>query len=101
MCRHYASPVQFWRTLRDARYPPVDSYEERYPMRFPLTITDLRGGIAVVVGGGVFGVRKVRSLLAAGVTVRLISPTGTDQLQDWAADNQSVWEQRHFTEADT
>lgn len=69
-------------------------------MRLPLTITDLRGGIAVVVGGGVVGERKVRSLLAAGAPVRLISPTATDQLQAWAADNQFVWERRPFREGD-
>ena len=69
-------------------------------MRFPLTITDLRGGTAVVAGGGVVGERKVRSLLAAGVPVRLISPAATEQLQVWAAGNKIVWEQRTFREQD-
>ena len=69
-------------------------------MRFPLTITDLRGGIAVVAGGGVVGERKVRSLLAAGVPVRLISPTATEQLQAWADGNKIVWEQRTFRKQD-
>ncbi len=69
-------------------------------MRFPLTITDLRGGIAVVVGGGVVGERKVRSLLAAGVPVRLISPTATEQLQAWAAGNKIAWEQRTYRDGD-
>ena len=69
-------------------------------MRFPLTITDLRGGTAVVVGGGIVGERKVRSLLAAGVPVCLISPTATDQLQAWAAGKEIVWEQRTFREGD-
>ena len=33
-------------------------------MRYPLTITNLHGRTAVVVGGGVVGERKVRSLVA-------------------------------------
>ena len=43
-------------------------------MRYPLTITNLSGRTAVVVGGGVVGERKVRSLLLAQAPVRLISP---------------------------
>lgn len=69
-------------------------------MRFPLTITNLRGGTAVVVGGGIVGERKVRSLLAAGVPVCLISPTASEQLQVWAAENEIIWEQRPFREGD-
>ena len=49
-------------------------------MRYPLTITNLSGRVAVVVGGGIVGERKVRSLLAADVPVRLISPSATEQL---------------------
>lgn len=69
-------------------------------MRLPLTLTSLRGGIALVVGGGVVGERKVRSLLAAGAPVRLISPTATEQLQAWAAGRRIAWEQRSFCEGD-
>ena len=46
-------------------------------MRYPLTLTNLGSRIAVVIGGGIVGERKVRSLLAADVQVRLISPSAT------------------------
>ena len=69
-------------------------------MRYPLTITNLDGRIAVVVGGGVVAERKVRSLLAADVPVRLIGPTATEQLTAWADRGAIVWEQRAYREGD-
>jgi siroheme synthase-like protein len=39
---------------------------------FPIML-DVRGRLAVVVGGGAVGLRKVRSLLEAGASVRLVS----------------------------
>jgi cobalt-precorrin 5A hydrolase/precorrin-3B C17-methyltransferase len=69
-------------------------------MRYPLTITNLHGRIAVVVGGGVVGERKVRSLVAADVPVRLISPTATEQLTAWAGGGEIVWQQRPYRDGD-
>lgn len=69
-------------------------------MRYPLTITSLNGRIAVVVGGGVVGERKVRGLLAAALPVRLISPTATAQLAAWAAAGAISWKQRPYREGD-
>ena len=69
-------------------------------MRYPLTITSLSGRIAVVVGGGVVGERKVRGLLAAALPVRLISPTATAQLAAWAAAGAINWKQRPYREGD-
>ena len=60
-------------------------------MRYPLTITNLSGRVAVVVGGGIVGERKVRSLLAADVQVRLISPSATEQLTAWAEGGEIEW----------
>jgi precorrin-2 dehydrogenase / sirohydrochlorin ferrochelatase len=37
---------------------------------------NLQGRLAVVVGGGTVGLRKVRGLLAAGAKVRLVEPRG-------------------------
>ena len=69
-------------------------------MRYPLTITNLHGRTAVVVGGGVVGERKVRSLLAADVPVRLISPTATEQLKAWASLGEIDWERRPYRDGD-
>lgn len=69
-------------------------------MRYPLTITNLSGRTAVVVGGGIVGERKVRSLLAAGVPVRLISPTATEQMTAWAESGEIEWTRRHYREGD-
>ncbi|MCE5278016.1 MAG: bifunctional precorrin-2 dehydrogenase/sirohydrochlorin ferrochelatase [Planctomycetaceae bacterium] len=42
---------------------------------FPIML-DMRGKLAVVVGGGAVGRRKARSLIAAGAAVRVIDPAG-------------------------
>ena len=69
-------------------------------MRYPLTLTNLEGRLAVVVGGGTVGERKVRNLLAAGVPVRLISPTATKQLTAWAETSQLEWTCRRYRRGD-
>ena len=69
-------------------------------MRYPLTITNLSGREAVVVGGGIVGERKVRSLLAADVPVRLISPSATEQLTAWAEGGEIEWTRRLYREGD-
>ena len=47
---------------------------------YPITLTNLRGALAVVVGGGAVGGRKLRGLLAVGAAVRLISPAAAPEL---------------------
>ncbi|MCY4412037.1 MAG: bifunctional precorrin-2 dehydrogenase/sirohydrochlorin ferrochelatase [Caldilineaceae bacterium] len=69
-------------------------------MRYPLTLTNLGGGIAIVFGGGIVGERKVRSLLAADVQVRLISPSATRQLTAWAEGGELEWTQRPYQDGD-
>ena len=69
-------------------------------MRFPLTLTNIDGRTAVVVGGGTVGERKVRSLLAAGVPVRLISPSATKQLTAWAESDKLEWTRRRYRDGD-
>lgn len=44
-------------------------------MDYPILL-NLQGRLAVVVGGGAVGLRKVRGLLAAGARVRLVEPRG-------------------------
>ena len=58
-------------------------------MRYPLTVTNLRGLFAVVVGGGTVGERKVRGLLAGKVPVRLVSPSATQQITAWAEEGRN------------
>ena len=69
-------------------------------MRYPLTMTSLGGRIAVVVGGGIVGERKVRSLLAGEAPVRLISPTATEQISAWAESGEIEWRRRRYREGD-
>ncbi len=69
-------------------------------MRYPLTLTNLGRRIAVVFGGGIVGERKVRSLLAADVQVRLISPSATEQLTAWAEGGELEWTQRPYQDGD-
>ena len=67
---------------------------------YPIVLIGLRGALAVVVGGGAVGERKVRGLLAAGAAVRLISPQATAQLAAWAAAGLVVWERRPYAAGD-
>lgn len=69
-------------------------------MRYPLTMTSLGGRIAVVVGGGIVGERKVRSLLAGDVPVRLVSPSATEQITAWAESGEIEWTRRRYLEGD-
>ena len=69
-------------------------------MRYPLTMTSLSGRIAVVVGGGVVGERKVRSLLAGDVPVRLVSPSATEQIAAWAESGEIEWTRRRYQDGD-
>lgn len=69
-------------------------------MRYPLTLTNLGGRVALVVGGGAVGERKVRGLVAAGAPVRLISPEATAQLAAWAESGEIAWERRAYRDGD-
>lgn len=70
------------------------------PRDYPIVLTKPAQLPAVVVGGGTVGERKVRSLLAAGFPVRLISPTATATLATWAAEGRLIWEQRTYQAGD-
>ena len=69
-------------------------------MRYPLTMTSIGGRIAVVVGGGIVGERKVRSLLAGDVPVRLVSPSATEQITAWAESGEIEWTRRRYQDGD-
>lgn len=67
---------------------------------YPINLTGLADKLAVVVGGGAVGERKVRGLLAALARVTLISPEATPQLQQWAAANEISWQPRPYQPGD-
>jgi len=70
------------------------------PSRYPITLTHLESVLAVVVGGGVVGERKVRGLLDAHAQVWLIAPTATPALVVWAESGAIRWAQRAFLPGD-
>jgi precorrin-3B C17-methyltransferase len=67
---------------------------------YPITLTNLRGLPVVLVGGGAVGERKLRGLLAAGASVRLISPVVTPGLRSLAASGAIEWEPRPYQPGD-
>jgi cobalt-precorrin 5A hydrolase/precorrin-3B C17-methyltransferase len=67
---------------------------------YPLYLIHIEGALAVVVGGGKVGERKVAGLLAAGAHVRLVSPTATPHLQALAASGQLEWLPRSYQTGD-
>ena len=67
---------------------------------YPLYLTQLSKMLAVVVGGGAVGERKINGLLAAGAQVRVISPEATAQIQAWAQQGQIEWLARAYQPSD-
>jgi cobalt-precorrin 5A hydrolase/precorrin-3B C17-methyltransferase len=73
---------------------------------YPITLTRFTEAAIVVCGGGKVGERKVRGLLDAaaeeGISprIRLISPTATETLQQWAAEGRIDWEARPYAAGD-
>lgn len=67
---------------------------------YPLSLSRPHGQRAVVVGGGPIGQRKCAGLLSAGIPVRLISPTATAQLAEWAAAGTIDWDNRLYAPGD-
>ena len=63
---------------------------------YPITLTHIQDVLALVVGGGKVGERKIGGLLDAGLRVQLISPQATPQLQAWAEVGRIVWIRRSF-----
>ena len=70
------------------------------PSRYPITLIHLESVLAVVVGGGAVGERKVKGLLDAQARVRLIAPTATPRLRAWAERGEIQWERREFRAGD-
>lgn len=70
------------------------------PSRYPITLIHLESTLAVVVGGGIVGERKVSGLVAANAHVRLIAPTATPALLALAENDEIEWTQREYRSGD-
>lgn len=67
---------------------------------YPIFLTDLQHTLAVVVGGGPVGERKVAGLLAAHARVRLISPAITPPLAEFVQSAAIEWRPRSYQTGD-
>src|SRR5215510_10956691 len=66
---------------------------------FPVFI-DLSGRECLVVGGSTLAEAKIQSLLAAGASVRVVTPLATTLLEKWARARKISWEKREFQPED-
>ncbi len=66
----------------------------------PLTLTPPEGSMAVVVGGGPVAERRVRTLLAGGLQVRVVAPQITSGLQELVAAGRVTWLARAYAPGD-
>ena len=87
-------------TITDAGNDPGNETVTAELTVYPIYLTQLANGLAVVVGGGRVAERKINGVLAAGGRVRLISPQATPQLQTWAAAGQIEWMTRNYQAGD-
>lgn len=68
--------------------------------RYPITLIHLESTLAVVVGGGIVGERKVSGLLAANGRVRLIAPAASPALVALAESGAIEWVRREYRPGD-
>ncbi|MBI3979583.1 MAG: bifunctional precorrin-2 dehydrogenase/sirohydrochlorin ferrochelatase [Chloroflexi bacterium] len=61
-----------------------------------LAALDLAGRACLVVGGGDEATEKTERLLEAGARVTVISPTATEQIDQWAADGRIAYRPRRL-----
>ena len=66
---------------------------------FPMFLK-LEGRSCLVVGAGAIGEPKIKSLLTAGASVRVIAPSVTAAVAEWSRTGALVWEAREFHPAD-
>ncbi|MHB8958176.1 MAG: precorrin-2 dehydrogenase/sirohydrochlorin ferrochelatase family protein [Candidatus Limnocylindrales bacterium] len=67
---------------------------------YPVVLVGAGRMLAVVVGGGQVGSRKVEGLLAAGIRVRLVSPSAGERLAALADGRVIEWERRAYRAGD-
>ncbi len=66
---------------------------------FPMFLK-LAGRNCLVLGAGSVGEQKIRSLLDCGGQVRVVAPTASAAVQEWAHRGSLTWVQRPFESAD-
>jgi precorrin-2 dehydrogenase/sirohydrochlorin ferrochelatase len=66
---------------------------------FPMFLK-LEGRPALVVGAGRVGEAKIRSLLRAGASVRVVAPRATARVRAWAGSGRIAWASRPFAAGD-
>jgi|HubBroStandDraft_6_1064221.scaffolds.fasta_scaffold01357_14 precorrin-2 dehydrogenase/sirohydrochlorin ferrochelatase len=66
---------------------------------FPMFLK-LEGRSCLVVGAGKIGESKIRSLLAAHATVRVVAPSATSAVSEWARAGIVTWVAREFDLSD-
>ena len=80
--------------------PTFDEDVDSSPFKLPLALTQLAGKSVKIVGGGVIGERKARTVLEAGATVTIISPVLTEGLATLLEDGQITWVNRPYRTGD-
>ena len=60
----------------------------------------LEGRLVLMVGAGPVGEGKIESLLAAGASVRVVSPQATPRVREWAREGRIEWEAREYKPSD-
>ena len=76
------------------------SHGERGTMSlFPMFLK-LEGRSCLVVGAGKIGESKIRSLLAAHASVRIVAPSATSAVSEWARAGIVTWDAREFESSD-
>jgi precorrin-2 dehydrogenase/sirohydrochlorin ferrochelatase len=66
---------------------------------FPMFLK-LEGRNCLVLGAGSVGEQKIRSLLDCGAHLRVIAPTASASVQEWAQSGLLTWLQREFESSD-
>ena len=66
---------------------------------YPLFLS-LKGRSCVVVGGSEMAEGKIRDLLDAGATVRVIAPAVTEQISGWSRLGRLEWASRRYADGD-
>lgn len=68
-------------------------------MTYPLGLR-LQGRDVLVVGGGPVATRRIAPLVAEGARILVVAPRVSEEIRDWADDDQLVWAERGFAPSD-
>ncbi len=69
-------------------------------LSYPISLTQMNGKMATVIGGGPVATRKVRGLLSVGANVMVVSPELTAGLQTLLDEGQITWLSRKYEAQD-